>query len=58
MATLLFVLALLIAALLLSVGMITPQTWLFGVGSVLLALVFILSLNPGPRDDQPTHAGH
>lgn len=58
MPTLFFALAVLIAALLISAGVVTPEKWLFGVGSVLLVVALIVSLNPGGRKDRARRSGH
>ncbi|MBI2320869.1 MAG: hypothetical protein HYU88_01915 [Chloroflexi bacterium] len=58
MAIALFVVATLIAAALLLVGMTTNQGWLFGLGSLVFAAAFIWGLNAGDRDDHAVHHGH
>lgn len=58
MAIALFVVATLIAAALLLVGMTTNQGWLFGLGGLVFAAAFIWGLNPGGRDDRAVDHGH
>jgi hypothetical protein len=55
MFVLFFVLVTLVASVLLGIGMATDYKLLFGVGSILFTVAFIIGLNPARRNGHTTH---